>query len=1010
MFDSLTLWLRSRRGSPLFFLVVWCLIHLGLIFFDAITSKDNNQVFHSCRFWYLSVLTLMCRGLLSQSKIAFRLNNLFGVPWFTVLSVIFALDNVCGPSVYFILVLITNPPSLASWVSRRLLAGLFVMFLRFFPLELLDLLLNSVREIPIAEGQLLLEYDADFQLPVAEVVSVSSLPLAVIPAHGVALELPERSLVHYILISALNGSHGEYTNQDDVVVFVYDHVIYTVDREKVSIEGEEPVPLEVVSIMPFRAFSYEFPMRKITFVPEIYQCMVSKLGILPDEPRNFTIICSYMNSKFGLLPASLITDCIYSYSYKNHFKSSPSALRGNVISLYGVINSGGVEVIPMTMSITPPLYEYNGRWKVLASKGFTLSVGSEMFLNRPVAFATEELPRQGVKNKQFLFTFTPRIPFETYGACAQNVCSAMSRYLKARPDENVLFSNQMRLLSGVPDEIIEESAECCGANYDRSTRNIYFREVYKNSRKTKEVDVVQIPAGEDIGYYKGKFLSSFYYLFLFRSFVDYVSSHYDIALLPILLVVYTYLVSFIHPYLYYSAVVFIPHIKQKLYQSWVGDAKTLEKVILNHGEWESKFKWEFGKKGKVGRLYATGDHLALVDKVECDYLKYVASIPVHFKFGETPAGAYIIHRENFFNYMLPWISKQSTIFNFYTQFYDAQRKEDCDRMFLEASNLPDNTGKFFYFSDDSFLVIRINGLLFLYEIDISQCDASNQFAIFTLCLYYLRVLGLGDNMKKLLVQASRPVTIRNPSDKSEFVKILSQSFFEVSGIKCTTSLNNTGCESIGMSIGQMFLQLLEVSLREGKELPSLDDIIPLAAARYGYVVTFARALNYNQVTFLKRAYNGITSWLVYGCVFRSLGITEGVLTHEMCNVTKSEFLCMNDVQKFERLLVSSVMGLCNEPGSIIMDSLRCRAGMTEFGKNKEFSRSKYRLSNQDILDRYGGYEYELFELSRLIDELQPFDIITCDYLERIFHRDYNSELTEKEEPVIRPNMSFDQTF
>jgi hypothetical protein len=809
---------------------------------------------------------------------------------------------------------------------------------------------------------------------------------------------------------------------DDVFCFAYFGVDYTFDNGVITVGGENPQPLETVHLHEFYAFSYLFCERRITFVPPLYHFLVEKLGCLPDEPRNYSILSIFLASKWSLLPASLLTDIIYAYAYKNRLRSTPSNLRGSLLSIYGVLNSGGTSVIETTLSVIPLDYFYNGRWKVLRSRNFTLSVDAEQRLVRPISFQTSLPPRQTTNNKQYMFTFTPRVPFETYGPCAQNVCSALSRYLKARPNEDQLFINQFSLLGGIPDSVIQESASLCGAIYDPDTRIITFRSVYKNSRKSKERESVKIPEIEGIGIKKARFLSSFDIRLLMQIFLDYALSKFPVLFHPACLLVYSFLLPYVDKVEYFLNLVSLPHVKQKIYQRWVEDRKTFSKILTNTGSWESKFKWEFGKKGKVGRLYASGDHLALIDKVDCDYSKFVSRIPVHYTFSDYGSGLYMSNPTEMSFFLLPWLPDKSGIrFNYYTQFCDAQNKFDCDTMYRDAYSLPDGTAKFYYFSDDSFLVIKIFGMVLLYEIDISQCDASNSFPIFTMCLYNLQIVGLGEKMKLLMAQAARPVTIRNPSNKDEFVELLSQTFFEFSGIKATTPLNNQGSETIGMSVAE---ELHAFLCAHKSRLPDFLELIPRAAAKVGFVVTVVKAETFNQVTFLKRAFNGTTSWLVYGCVLRSLGVTEGGLTPEMLCKTRSEFLSMNNFDKFAHLLITSVQGFCNEPNSVIMQALRERATRAYCSINhidykslqgvnflKSLSNNEFVVSISDLLERYGGEEYELHQLCTYIDQLSPFDVVTSDFLERIFSRDYGSEITlgDRDDSYVS-HMSFEQTF
>lgn len=159
-------------------------------------------------------------------------------------------------------------------------------------------------------------------------------------------------------------------------------------------------------------------------------------------------------------------------------------------------------------------------------------------------------------------------------------------------------------------------------------------------------------------------------------------------------------------------------------------------------------------------------------------------------------------------------------------------------------NLLNPKGRYYfcYFSDDSCFSIRIGGKLYVFNIDISSCDASHGPALFGALRKCTPSFAL-PCMDRLLDQLRSPIKVVNPHNKKEKIVMSKGEINLHSGSTLTTHANNVGTASIGESLATYnFDPALNIK----------DQIID-AAARVGYKVTVECCAFPEAIQFLKHS-------------------------------------------------------------------------------------------------------------------------------------------------------------
>lgn len=822
-------------------------------------------------------------------------------------------------------------------------------------------------------------------LPIVEPLS-SLLP---------TVELDEKSMVN------------EHVEVMDFLGFLY---MYDIDANKQFVNFEICVK-EDYQIMPNPSFNVDIPtffVHNIVYHKRnytVYECLYKQLlmnfrHITPNE-RNMSAVNSFCVKFFMNLPRRAVEDVVVWFWYRN---TSRGAYQDNtqlvkVSTDHSIVLSlDSLYKYPRIKSPNPE-YEYNCQWRVVDKHGFKFDIllddeGLTKIEPQNVSFDTHETPSDYRPTKIFYCLFLGKQTFAHYANCGVNVTAALSRYLKARSvsiecDEHIykfshsqLVENQLQVLSALDVGDIFAMASMCGADIktvlvkDQDTEfaqlNLRFRKITTRrnlrNRNSYEIPLFQVQGNIRIFNDSHGFLGTqrilnhmvrFDVNIMTRKFQDYMSYTYGEMWTYLIREIYTPLFVWYQDTMPILDQVLLPHPKRLIYQKFVDDDITYNKIRSNIGTFESKYKDEFGKIGKVGRLYANGSHLPLVDYFSAEIIKF------YFKEEWVSLGSRMIT-----------IGTTNCVIHGFCIYSDAVESDRSDALFNIVINIPNNTFYYIFFSDDGFLVMNLDGHVSFYETDISSCDSSNGFGIFSI-LYSISIkLGI-DKMTKLLIeQCSRPTKVVNPSNPVEYVELQPETFFEYSGSKLTTVLNNIASVLIGSSIFDSIDQ----------NIP-LHTSIELGAAYVGYSVTQKFCKNLNSATFLKRAFNGVNSWLVYGPIFRSLG---SMMVHrdtpDFYGVHKAKWVTMTHNDKFEFLLKSAVDGLVNEPGSVILDALRERT--------KSSCKNSGYVTVQDLVDRYGVPDHEWYKFASLIANVNIRDVVVCDALCKIYHVDYGMSLDQ----------------
>jgi len=159
-----------------------------------------------------------------------------------------------------------------------------------------------------------------------------------------------------------------------------------------------------------------------------------------------------------------------------------------------------------------------------------------------------------------------------------------------------------------------------------------------------------------------------------------------------------------------------------------------------------------------------------------------------------------------------------------TEFIKKPDHDVLKRVFQQLINPPDG-GYFAYFSDDACLSLRINGVVRMFNLDISSCDSSHGAGAFQ-TLIDITPEPLQKEMIDLIEQCSKKFQIRHPFDPKIKITISIQGeerYVLYSGSVITTLINNIGNLLIATSIAKSTINT------------PLD--IVTAAEEAGYVIT-----------------------------------------------------------------------------------------------------------------------------------------------------------------------------
>lgn len=754
--------------------------------------------------------------------------------------------------------------------------------------------------------------------------------------------------------------------------YCFQGIKYTIKVNCVSsvLVNFEQDETSIVRIPEFIMFNTNFESRMVVVSHRLASVVLANLRILPDETRNLTATLNYLTSFLTpLFPAKVVYDHLWYYAFRNSGKATPS---GNLIiqarELFVILNSSMISILPMVDSPNPD-YEYNAGWKILNSAGFEMDVNViANFTTKPRFLTQSRENKVSGRNYRAFCLFSPRAGFQTYANNAQNVCAALSRYFKCRRgwvEEQAYKSHQFRLLGSQTRGIVNLLAKVCDAEYLEvvNEANIVTGDVLRtrgcyvntDSRNHRQTYFMPRRNSNFIGMLESNLFKNQYSLsMMWRKFTKHMREIYTEVHSFAIEYLYTPVYRYFDTYTLLVELANLPHPKKLLRLKWILDEKSVSRILENTGEFESKFKWEFGKVGKVGRLYATIAQNSLIANTTMNFIKFLTMRT--FDLGILPSGG-----------------------KMWAMYSDSASCEDSDELFRMVRKLPEDDVCYILFSDDGF-ICRGGENYKLYETDISSCDASNGFPVSAVLLWLAQKLELDEGMLQLLVISAKPTTIRNPDNEDEYVRLRPETTFEYSGETLTTIKNNIA--SIAIAYG------IYTRLCEGHSLS--EDSIVQGAYDFGWVLTVERKYTYNNVTFLKRCYSvsADRSWLVLGCVFRSFGVVDGDISPLKLGLSKSEYQKLSYSGMFEKLLQMRALGLVHEAPSPIINAIRKRC--LNMNPIQEV------ITSQDYIERYNTTDHEISELVDIILDLKFGDIIVSKFLERIYSVDYGTKMDLQE--------------
>jgi len=710
-------------------------------------------------------------------------------------------------------------------------------------------------------------------------------------------------------------------------------------------------------IHQFVAFGQVFPGRTVRISHELAQLATLSLGILPNESRNYSSALRFFEEfLYPCFPRLVVHDHFVFYCFRNASVALPGDVLPLARKLFVPLNASIVVKIPYTESIQP-VYKYNQMWKILASHGFSFDTVKDGEVLRYPTFDTM-LPAKNdtASNKTIWANFTCVQGFTTYANNGSNVCSALSRYFKARENELTLRANQFKLLGAQSIAAAQLVARVCGGEIIRP--GLEQREFVLKTRPVTRT--TGIPSESNHYKFSGEnsdFLAMLqqnlfghrsYRWRMWRSINKMMSTSYGEIHNWVVEYLYSPAFAFIHQVEWIKCFVYLPHPKSLLRIKWYESDDCLANVLNGLGEFESKFKFEFAKVGKPGRLYASAGELSLTSQACVSAIKHMTMLPLEY--GQMPNGG-----------------------TFRTMYSDAVECGASDKLYQSLYALQPNDITFIYFSDDGFLVERTPVGFNIFETDVSSCDASNGFPVSVIMMWLAEQMGMEEEMVRLLAISSKPTIVRNPDKRSEYVKLLPETTFEYSGETLTTPKNDV--TNIGGSYG-IYLRIL-------RGIPLSDAIIG-GFSDFGWTLTCERRYSFNAGTFLKRAYSerARRSWSVYGPIFRSLRVVDGELSPLKLGLSKAEYDKLSVVDRFEKLLHQRVTALKNEPSSMVLNALRERfLGVVN---------TQEVISRECLRERYGVTDHDMDVMVDHILSLKLGDVIVNEFLERVYSVDYGT--------------------
>ena len=348
----------------------------------------------------------------------------------------------------------------------------------------------------------------------------------------------------------------------------------------------------------------------------------------------------------------------------------------------------------------------------------------------------------------------------------------------------------------------------------------------------------------------------------------------------------------------------IQHVKRKLRKAYVQGVEHHDNENLMVRRLNAAVKRELAKPGKPARLYVSYDAGCMYANELPEYVKMCLDGHHHVSSGAFDFDIFVMAKP-----------KTGILDDIFNQMY--RQLELTNSVFIMI------------YSDDQVYGGNVYGYSFLYNVDISSNDSSQDKPAFLFCALAMACFNPTGSVG-LIKQCRLPIRVCNPADKDCHFDISFKGPFEGSGSVLTTILNHSG----SLLAAFAFCFLLSVYATRCELV--LQQCIKRAFAFAGHNVTIDSCIIsgdiiFEKMQFLKhspvRMVSGDGKFLRWGamqnlgCIFRSLGTTWDSLTARKIGVSQSVFDKLTDDQRLDLMCWQVVQGLRNEPESAVKTAL-----------------------------------------------------------------------------------------
>lgn len=319
------------------------------------------------------------------------------------------------------------------------------------------------------------------------------------------------------------------------------------------------------------------------------------------------------------------------------------------------------------------------------------------------------------------------------------------------------------------------------------------------------------------------------------------------------------------------------------------------------------------------------------------------------------------------------------------------------RSVFEFLQNPPERGYFCYFSDDSCFCIRINGIVYKFNIDISSCDSSHTHPVFKALIDSTPFIAQAD-MSALVDQLKLPIKIKSINNPHTSVYLTTTAPHLYSGSTLTTRINNFANQLIALSLSQHDFSTCS-------NAGDVEAAIITCARKVGYIVTCQPAKDYSHLQFLKHSpiydVNGrLQPLLNLGVLLRTTGVCHRDLPGRGPLRERG--------RKFQQQLLSGFYPNVSFP---LIDNMRKQCiGVDPTETEKKWIMHKlqpmleykvdttamepFSLTTQELYRRYDSlHDYQCDELEHDLGNATFGTVIACAAASAILKMDYGLECT-----------------